>query len=230
MHVRIENDPYDPRYTLNPTGRAIVEPDLGNDGEDYEVLLNATMAATAANGVALEVGVRLGGGLAHIIHGLLLTNQARPIIGVDPYGGLPYDAADDRLGEDLDYTNEMMHDAMANIHLAAMRTKVDFTFVNLTDDDFMSLYRDGVPVYLGGKRAVWNEYAIVHIDGPHTTEAVMAEAMFFTARMGVDSVIVFDDVDDYAHDTVERMLFDNGFVSIGESHAKMAYQRREVVA
>lgn len=228
MHTRLEVEPYDPRYVLNPTTRVIVEPDFGQDGEDYDVLFNATQAAASANGIACEVGLRLGGGVACIITALLTSGQARPIVGVDPYGGLPYDAADNRLGEELDYTNEMMHDALSNIHLAAYRTSVDFTFINLTDTDFMALYHDGVPVYLGGERHVWDEYAIVHIDGPHTTDAVMAEAVWFTARMGIDSVIVFDDVDDYAHDEVERWLFDIGFVSIGESHAKMAYQRREM--
>jgi len=225
MHVRIEQDEYDPRYILNPAQRLVIDPDFGTDGEDYEVLLAGTLGCAAANGIVLELGTRLGGGIANIVQALLASNQSRPVVSVDPYGGLPYDAADDRIGEELDYTNSMMHDAMSNIHLACRTTGVDFTFINLTDTDFMDLYRDGVPVYQGGERTVWNEYALVHFDGPHSTVAVMAEAAFFNDRAGLESVFVFDDVESYAHDDVERFLFNRGWTSIRESKSKMAYKR-----
>lgn len=225
MHVRLENDPYDNRYILNPAQRLVIEPDFGTDGEDYEVLMAGVVGCIAANGLVLEVGTRLGGGLATIVNVLLQTEQSRPVVSVDPYGGLPYDAADDRIGETLDYTNSMMHDAMSNIHLACVGTGVDFTFINLTDTDFMDLYRDGVPIYQGGERRVWNEYALVHFDGPHSTYAVMQEAAFFNARTGVESVFVFDDVASYDHDSVERYLFNRGWTSLSESASKMAYKR-----
>lgn len=229
MHVSIEYPEYDNRYSNTPPSAVVsIIPDLSADGEDYDVLFDAVMTAMSARaaGLVTEVGVRRGAGIGTMMAALAMSGQVRPVLGIDPYGRIPYNAADDRLGEDTDYTNDMMPEALANIYLFAHRTGAHYIHMPMTDTEFMARFADGVPVYGDfDLEPVVNRYATVHFDGPHATADILAELEFFNDRAGVGSTFVFDDVKSYDHATIERVLFASGWQSQRESNAKMSYLR-----
>jgi len=203
-----------------------IVPDLQTDGADYHVLRNGIRHAIQAEGAALEIGLRMGGGIGHIMDTLIEAGQHRIVFAIDPYGGIAYDAADDRRGVVLDYTNAMMHDALANLHLAAHKNGIHFVFFPLEDTEFMARFADGVPIYQDVKIVV-DRYAFIHFDGPHTVTAVLGEAMFFHERTELNSVFVFDDIVNYDHNVIESFLFGHGWELVETSRTKRSYQRKE---
>ena len=66
----------------------------------------------------------------------------------------------------------------------------------MTDDDFMSRFSDGVPIYKK-QRIVRNDYDLVFLDGPHKTIDVLKELIFFGERLNKKGFIVLDDYESY---------------------------------
>ena len=67
-----------------------IAPQFGTDSGNYEVLADAARRSKGVEGAAVEIGVRLGGGLKYIIDGLVETGQTpeKPVFGIDPYGNI----------------------------------------------------------------------------------------------------------------------------------------------
>ena len=56
-----------------------------------------------------------------------------------------------------------------------------------------------------------NVYDFVHFDGPHTTEKVLEEVMFFAPRSRIGTRFVFDDMKTYEMDKIAYVLTNFGF-------------------
>lgn len=203
---------------------------FGTDSANYEVLTDAAKRAKGVDGAAVEVGVRLGGGLKYIIDGLLETGQhtEKPVFGIDPYGNIEYYRDEIFKAGRCDYTNEMRDICMVNMYLYCRQNNVNFYFFNLEDTEFFTRYGDGVPVYAEHKSIV-NKYSVVHFDGPHTLEALDIEIAFFKDRSDVGAVFVFDDVEMYEHDAIHEQLLNHGFEIAMETPRKWSYTKKEHV-
>ena len=70
-----------------------------------------------------------------------------------------------------------------------------------------------------------NTYDFVHFDGPHTTAAVLHEALFFANRSRPGTRFVFDDVDTYDMRVIQQALTHYDFYLIERGANKMCLER-----
>ena len=68
-------------------------------------------------------------------------------------------------------------------------------------------------------------YTVVHLDGPHTTNAVNDEINFFIRNMEDESLIVLDDYKTYNTKTVDWSLEKIGFKRVREGERKLSFKR-----
>lgn len=221
MHIEVEHPQHDSRYDLWPENRIHIVPDIGGDGEDYEVLVRGANAAAGVEGMSIEVGLRLGLGTKVMLDAMAATDQKRTHIAIDPFGDVEYAIGEDHTGR-RDYTNQMQHDALSNLHLYAMLRGLHFLYLPLDDLEFFRRFADGVPTYDRAKR-LETQYALVYLDGPHDLESVMKEAVWFSARAAEGAVMVFDDIQAYGHAIVDSFLLDSGWNMIETSRTKASY-------
>lgn len=207
-----------------------IAPQFGTDSGNYEVLADAARRSKGVEGAAVEIGVRLGGGLKYIIDGLVETGQTpeKPVFGIDPYGNIEYYRDEIFKEGRCDYTNEMRDICLINMYLYCRQQNVNFYMFNLEDTEFFTRYADGVPVYADYKQIV-NKYSVVHFDGPHTLEALDAEISFFLDRTDSGAIFVFDDVEMYEHDAIHVKLLEHGYEGLMETPRKWSYVKKEHV-
>ena len=206
---------------------------IQGDSADYDVLWNAAKSIKDVPGLILEIGVRLGKSSFVMVQACAENEDTdRKFIGVDCYGEWA-----------PSYTNQMKLEAKATLGVFCALSGVDYTLFELEDTEYFKRYADGVPLYnrtvfdTAEKqykpedyewKQVCNEYALVHLDGPHRMEDVVLESDFFMQRMAKNGVIVYDDIDKpqkYNHDEFEPTLFDNGFELIEKKGSKASYRK-----
>ena len=195
---------------------------ITTDSKNYEVLQDAARQIKSVDGLTCEIGVRTGGGTKVIIDALLENkDENRTHICIDPYGHIPYVHHEDRMTR-LDYTNRMRDQCFIDLYQYVLEKPVNLVFFNMDDDEFFRRFPDGVPIYEEEKR-IASKYALVHLDGPHSAQAVIAEFIFFNPRMDPGGVIVCDDVGDYDHATVDRFIRDSGWRTLRLTERKQSY-------
>ena len=191
----------------------------GDSGE-YELLTEAA-AKTTVPGLLCEVGTRLGGGVAAILE--KWTRPYATFLTIDPYGNVPYEQAQGVFVR-LDYTNDMLIAAMTTLpRFCADKGVIWLPFI-MEDTEFFRRYPDGVPLYNHSKRIV-NEYAFIHIDGPHSEQAVLDEINFFLPRIPVGGAIAFDDIHLYDHGYINNKVQNAGFGCEAMGECKAVYRR-----
>lgn len=195
---------------------------MNTDSREYHILLNAVARVKDVDGLTCEIGVREGGGTKLIMETLRSTGQQKVHIAIDPFGNIEYEHFETRK-ERLDYTNAMKNRMLANLYALCHSTGMECLFFPLEDTEFFKRYCDGIPIYDEYKRIV-NKYAMVFLDGPHTTELVRAEFDFFNMRIPCGGVIVFDDIDQYPHmDQLDGYIRANGFAVLEQGECKISY-------
>jgi hypothetical protein len=196
------------------------------DGENYEVLYDAAQRIVHIKGMTCEIGVRAGGSSKIIIDGIMASNPVgiRTHIGIDPYGSIDYKYNDTEIVENA-YENKYRDVAIPALFRYCAGSKVNFQFYQMTDTQYMKRFADGVPVYLGGKEYELNTYALVYFDGPHATEDVMKETVFFNERAPKGAVFVYDDVSFYEHGKIEDYLKKNRWKPIMGTKTKFSYTK-----
>jgi hypothetical protein len=119
------------------------------DGEDYHILTEAMEYAVRAPGFSLEIGVREGAGSKIMIEAYRKANKKIPRvhIGLDPYGGIIYNYADDENVVDA-YPNKLRDCAIPALFQMCAGSNVDFLFFQMTDEQFFKRFADGVPIYM----------------------------------------------------------------------------------
>ena len=193
---------------------------FGTDSFDYYVLTEAVSNIKEIPGLICEIGVRTGGSTKLIIDEL--TN-GRTLIGIDPYGGLPYDF-DHRVDHNISFTNEdYRNPSLPKIYEYAFNKGVNFIFQNMTSEQFMLRFADGVPIYQDGKEVIENNYALVFFDGSHMTNTVLAETIFFEAR--TTGVLVYDDYKLYRHEHIDQYLTERSWLEIAKTNQKISYRK-----
>ncbi len=196
---------------------------LPGDSADYHLLTKGVELSAHVPGLTCEIGLRRGGGTKHIIDALAIHAPHKVHVAIDPYGHIPYEHKEGQVVQ-LDYTNDMRDECLANLYQYTREKKINLQFHNLEDTEFFKRYADGVPVYNVEKR-IETKYSFVHFDGPHCDKALRLEIGFFEERMSPGGCWVFDDVTGYYdHDRLEKIIFALGFKLIEKTWHKALYQ------
>jgi len=199
--------------------------ELPGDGGNYEVIDDAISSTKGVPGMALEIGLRRGGGCKHMIDMMVASDQKRVLLAIDPYGNIDYVT---KIGgpttvvTKMDYTNKMRNECLINMYLYCLKNNINFIFFNLEDTEFMNRFADGIPVYEENKR-METQYAVIYFDGPHEVEPVMKEVEFFEPRAPKGAVFVFDDVTYYDHSVIDKFMLDRGWTNKLKTHHKWSY-------
>jgi hypothetical protein len=199
---------------------------LETDSGDHFILTNAVKLIKDIPGIICELGTRRGGSLKTIVEGLLENEDVnRNVVGVDPYGNINYQSKEDVYSK-LDYTNTMRNEAMCALYNFICYKPINLVMFHLEDAEFFDRFADGVPFY-NQEKQILNEYAFVYFDGPHSTDLVLKEMLFFQPRSPKGSVWVFDDVSGYyPHDEeTEQWLFANGWELLEKTSQKASYKK-----
>lgn len=197
---------------------------LGVDSREYEILTDAVMRCPSGYNLVCEIGVREGGS-SELIMECLSRKYARDLLVlIDQYGGMTQIHSDD-VSVVLDYTNSMRNKALSALYEMAEEKKVNFQFFNLSDQDFFDRFKDGVPVYSGSMRVLLNTYAMVHLDGPHSTASVLNEVNFFAPKIIKGGYVVIDDIGNFNISEIENTLFSQGFVVGNKGEVKASYRK-----
>lgn len=152
-----------------------------------------------------EVGVREGYASKIIMDVVKERGLGKPYrhIGIDPYGMLDYQHYDQSFSYTADYSEEMKTKMKKDFMLGDYN---EFVFMNLTDKKFMKYFKDGVPIYEFSGEFIYDTYDFVHLDGPHMTQHVLEEAIFFAHRMHRGSLMVLDDYPKFNYEMIKQTL------------------------
>ncbi len=82
-----------------------------------------------------------------------------------------------------------------------------------------------VYLFITKDKKIINTYDFVHFDGPHTTAAVLHEALFFANRSRPGTRFVFDDVDTYDIRLIQQALTHYDFYIMERGENKMCLER-----
>ncbi len=204
-----------------------LEPELGTDSFNYEVLSAAVLNTVGVPGMTCEIGLRHGGGSKYMIDALIASDQKyKTHVAIDPYGNIEYRHDDWTNILKSDYTNAMRDDCLYNMYLYVLQKGVNFVFFNLEDSEFFARYADGVPLYTESK-TICNEYSVVHLDGAHTLDKLYEEIAFFHPRMPVGAYFVCDDVGNYDHSVIDRFFLTGGYENVDKTERKWSYRKVE---
>lgn len=197
------------------------------DHYNHQVLLNAAESITEVEGLVCEIGLRKGGGLAIMMLSYLNNNHSkdRYFIAIDPYGNIDYKWKDS-VTVKLDYTNKMKNETLSKLYSFCSIYNIHFNLFCLTDFDFFDKFENGIIIY-DENRKILDKYALVHLDGPHTTEDLIKEINFFKPKISIGGFIVLDDVRDYFNleKLEEVILYDNTFVLVENDNHKASYKK-----
>ena len=194
------------------------------DSREYEILARAAASVRGVEGLTCEIGVRAGGGTQVILDALRESGQRKMHVAVDPFGNLDYLHHEDIVVHNSGYTNTIKRRMLKNLYALADATNQDVMFLALEDTEFFGRFSDGVPVYTEGTKRLVNSYALVHLDGPHSSSVARAEFDWFADRMPLGGVVVFDDVDQYPHiEVVDPHVTSRGFEIMERGGCKISY-------
>ena len=197
---------------------------MNTDSREYDILVNAVKLISNVEGFTCEIGVREGGGTKMILDTLKSTKQNKIHIAIDPFGNIDYEHWENKK-EKLDYTNDMKNRMLKNLYSYCNDNRMEVLFFPLEDIEFFSKYKDGVPIYNQYKQ-VLNTYALVFLDGPHTTSLVKNEFDFFKDKIPVGGVIIFDDIDQYPHMVnLDEYIQSNHFKLLEKGVCKISYMK-----
>ena len=198
---------------------------LGTDSYEYEILEECVKLIKDVPGLTCEIGLRLGGGSEIIMRALHHTHQTERVhIAIDPYGSIDYQSAEGVTGKHR-YGNKMFYSAMVGLYGIAAEIDQHFLFFPMEDSEFFNRFNSGIPIYRDCKYLEQN-YALVHFDGPHTSEAITNEFVFFGHRCHPGSIFVFDDIDKFPYEKlVNQFLLPQDWKLIKKGVRKAAYRK-----
>ena len=169
-----------------------------------------------------EIGLRKGLGSKTIMDAVIakgVINNRH--IAIDPYGNLNYKHYDNRPAYTADYTDNMKVQTVSELSKYK-----EFAFFEFTDEYFFETMGEGYPFTIQGQTYLLGQYSVVHLDGPHTSQAVQKEVDFFMKRMAKNSLLIIDDYKTMNLKTVRWFLEGKmGFVPIVEQERKLIFKR-----
>jgi hypothetical protein len=185
---------------------------IRGDSKDYNLLDNwvRNIKLKSDNVLTCEIGVREGLGSKIIMDGFRLNCPKQYThIGIDPYGNLNYQHYDNSPSFTADYTNEMRLQLEKDLS-----DYKEFKLYHMTDREFMRRYPE------------YNNFILVHFDGPHMTKDVLNEAVFFAERSIINSRFVFDDYQKFDMDTVSKCLKYYNFEILDKGENKICLEKK----
>jgi len=197
--------------------------EMPGDGEEYNILANS-LKHVKNHGLFLEIGTRLGGSTKIIIDHLKHIGRPSDLVCIDPYGDLPYEDRDNTWIY-ADYSNEMKQGALRKLAEYTFRSSINLHMFALEDKEYFARFHDGLPVYRDGVKTKEVNYAFVYFDGPHSTQVVWNEVLFFMDRTEPGAVFVFDDIEKYNHNLIDDYLIKNYFKVLESGKFKKSYIR-----
>lgn len=197
-------------------------PEDAVDNSDYSPIINACRDIATVPGMTCEVGVRFGGSSMIIMQEGKVQGCPRYHVGIDPYGNIPYRIATIQgktlMANDTKiYTEEMKLIMLCNIYRWCLKHNGNFNFFNMTDQEFEKRFPDGIPLYNKGEFTC-NTYALVYLDGPHDTDAKLAEIRFFAPLIPMGGYIIIDNYKRYDDKAVTADLAERGFIEQERTH------------
>ena len=169
-----------------------------------------------------EIGLREGLG-SKIIMDAILDSKPKLYkhIAVDPYNNLFYKHYDDSDKYTSDYTEDMKQRTVSYLY----QNYPEFDFFHMTDDYYFKTMGEGHQFVLNQQLVLFGLYQVVHLDGPHTTKAVIDELSFFIPRMTSKGLIIIDDYTDLQMGIVDMLLKTYNFNVAEEGDNKIIYQK-----
>ena len=76
-----------------------------------------------------------------------------------------------------------------------------------------------------GNLMMFGLYKIVHLDGPHTTKAIIDELSFFIPRIDSEGLIIIDDYPEMEMGIVDMLLKTYNFNVAAKGDNKIVYQK-----
>ena len=196
---------------------------IEGDSLEYELITKGIEKLKLEDTVlTCEIGLRKGLGSKTIMDAVIAKGVANyRHIAIDPYGNLNYKHYDDRPPYTADYTDSMKVQTVSELSKYK-----EFAFFEFPDEYFFETMGDGYPFSIQGQTYILGQYAIVHLDGPHTSQAVQKEVDFFMKRMTDDSLIIIDDYKTMNLKTVRWFLEGKmAFKPVVEGERKLIYKR-----
>jgi|TARA_R110000803_G_scaffold61042_1_gene120731 hypothetical protein len=196
---------------------------IKGDSTEYEIIQQAC-DSLGDNLFTVEVGVREGKGSQVILESLKSKNHWH--IGIDPYGDINYKHFDNPNITWNGSTDAPLYPNKMKSQLSKdLSDYENFSLFHMEDDEFMKRFHDGVPIYKNGKE-LKTKYDLIFLDGPHTTLAVLKEAIFFAERSKPGTVIIFDDYPAYDMDLILKVIVNNfGFMLLKQGKNKISLKR-----
>ena len=212
---------------------------LKGDSKEYNLLAKwADQLSPRDFYLSVEIGVREGYGSHVIMENLKNKNNFH--IGIDPYGDITYNHVDSIPGHEptwTDFKGNILYNpdgsfktptypsSMKQTFLTAFNKHENFILYQLEDIEYFNAFGQGVPIYYKGQKKIMNTYDFVHFDGPHTTAAVLHEALFFANRSNPGTRFVFDDIDTYEIEQITQALAYYDFYIIERGKNKICLER-----
>ena len=169
-----------------------------------------------------EIGLREGLG-SKIIMDAILDSKPKLYkhVAVDPYNNLSYEHYDNEGSVVAGYTEEMKQKTVSYLY----QNYPDFDFFHMTDDYYFKTMGEGHQFVLNQQLVIFGLYQVVHLDGPHTTKAVIDELGFFIPRMASKGLIILDDYTDLQMGIVDMLLKTYNFNVAVKGDNKIIYQK-----
>ena len=169
-----------------------------------------------------EIGLREGLGTKTIIDAVRKHEpKFYKHIAIDPYGNLNYQHYDYEKNTIADYTEDMKQQTVSQLY----KIYPEFTFFHMTDDYFFETMSQGHQFCIEGNLMMFGLYKIVHLDGPHTTKAVIDELSFFIPRIDSEGLIIIDDYPEMEMGIVDMLLKTYNFNVAAKGDNKIVYQK-----
>ena len=169
-----------------------------------------------------EIGLREGLGSKIIMDAIL---DSKPTlykhIAVDPYNNLSYEHYDNEGSVVAGYTEEMKQITVSYLY----QNYPEFDFFHMTDDYYFKTMGEGHQFVYNQELVLFGLYQVVHLDGPHTTKAVIDELSFFIPRMASKGLIILDDYTDLQMGIVDMLLKTYNFNVAVKGDNKIIYQK-----
>ena len=169
-----------------------------------------------------EIGLREGLG-SKIIMDAILDSKPKLYkhVAVDPYNNLSYEHYDNEGSVVAGYTEEMKQKTVSYLY----QNYPEFDFFHMTDDYYFKTMGEGHQIVLNQELLLFGLYQVVHLDGPHTTKAIIDELSFFIPRMTYKGLIIIDDFKDLQMGIVDMLLKTYNFNVAVKGDNKIIYQK-----
>ena len=196
---------------------------IKGDSTEYH-LITKEIGKLELNQVTLtcEIVLRVGLG-SKIIMDAILDSKPKLYkhVAVDPYNNLSYEHYDNEGSVVAGYTEEMKQKTVSYLY----QNYPDFDFFHMTDDYYFKTMGEGHQFVLNQQLVIFGLYQVVHLDGPHTTKAVIDELGFFIPRMASKGLIILDDYTDLQMGIVDMLLKTYNFNVVEKGDNKIIYQK-----